>query len=98
MIVVRNTFQLKFGMAKEAKAKIKEGLTYIEAMGVKDNRALMDLSGPFYTLVLENSFESLAAYEKGMTKLSKNKDWQKWYASFCELVLSGSRAIYTVVE
>jgi hypothetical protein len=98
MIVVRNVFQLKFGMAKEAKAKIKEGLDIVVKMGVKDNRACLDVTGPFYTLVLENTFENLGAFEKGLTKLGKDKAWQKWYASFGELVESGHREIYTVVE
>lgn len=98
MIVVRNSFQLKFGMAKEAKARMKEGVEFIEQMGVKGNRVCMDITGPFYTMVLENTFDSLGAYEKGMTKLSKDKAWQKWYVSFCELVVSGHREIYTIVE
>ena len=98
MILVRNSFQLKFGMAKEAKARMKEGLAFIEAMGVKDNRVCLDVTGPFYTLVLENTFDNLGAFEKGMAKLGKDKAWQQWYASLCELVISGHREIYTIVE
>lgn len=98
MILVRNSFQLKFGMAKEAKAKMKEGLAFIEQMGVKDNRVCTDITGQFYTLVLENTFDSLGAYEQGMGALGKNEAWQKWYASFCTLVVSGHREIYTIVE
>jgi len=98
MIVVRNVFQLKFGKAKDAKAKIKEGLEIAIAAGVKDNRACLDVTGPFYTLVFENTFQDLGAFEKGLAKMSKDKTWQKWYAGFSELVESGHREIYTVVE
>jgi len=98
MIVVRNSFQLKFGVAKEAKTRMKEGVAFIEQMGVKDSRICMDITGSFYTMVLENAFDSLAAYETGMAKLGKDEAWQKWYRSFCELVVSGHREVYTVVE
>ena len=98
MILVRNVFQLKFGRAKDAKVKMKEGMRFIEEAGVKDNRVCLDVSGPFYTLVLENTFDSLDAFEKGLAKLGQSKDWQTWYASFGELVESGYREIYTVVK
>jgi len=98
MILVRNSFQLKFGMAKDAKAKMKEGLAFIEEMGVKDNRVCLDVTGPFYTMVLENTFDSLSAFETRMATLGKNEAWQKWYASFSALVVSGHREIYTIVE
>jgi hypothetical protein len=98
MILVRNVFQLEFGKAKDAKVKMKEGLRFIEQMGVKNNRVCLDVSGPFYTLVLENTFDSLDAFEKGLARLGQSKDWQTWYAAFGELVESGHREIYSVVE
>jgi hypothetical protein len=56
MIVVRNVFQLKFGKAKEAVALLKEGLAIQKKAlsGVEfSTRVLTDVTGPFYTLVLE---------------------------------------------
>lgn len=98
MILIRNSFQLKFGKAKEAKAKIKEGVGFLQEMGVKDNRVCLDVTGPFYTLVLENTMESLSDFENRMSKLGDSKAWQQWYASFSELIVSGHREIYTIVE
>jgi hypothetical protein len=98
MIVVRNVFQLKFGTAKEAKALIKEGVEIVKKVGVNNNRACLDVTGPFYTLAFENTFENLGAFEDAQAKLRKDAAWQKWYASFSELLESGHREIYTVVD
>jgi hypothetical protein len=97
MILVRNSFQLKFGTAKEAKASMKEGLEIVTGLGVRDNRACLDVTGPFYTLVLENTFDSLSAFEESMAKMGKDAKWQKWYASFCQFIESGRREIYTII-
>jgi len=97
MILARNSFQMKFGKAKEVKAILKDGLKTLTAPGMVEHRAYMDISGPFYTLVLENTWDSLAAFEKAMAELGNNKEWQAWYAKLIPLVESGHREIYTVV-
>ena len=56
MIVIRNVFRLKFGQAREAVAVAKEGLAIQKRVltGVEhSSRLLTDVTGPFYTLVLE---------------------------------------------
>ena len=98
MILVRNTFQLKFGKAKDATAKMREGLTIMKGEGLKGTRAYTDVSGPFYTLVLELTADSLADYESALSKARNNKDWQNWYASFSQLVESGGREFYSIIE
>jgi hypothetical protein len=98
MILVRNTFQLKFGKAKEAKAMVKDGLAIANAAGIKNNRVCLDITGPFYTFVLENTYDSLSDFESTMSEMTKNAEWQKWYASFIQLVESGHREMYTIVE
>ena len=66
MIVVRNVFQLKFGKAREAVALVKEGLA-IQKKAVTgldfSTRLLTDVTGPFYTLVLELTVPSLSTFE-----------------------------------
>ena len=61
MIVVREIFQIKFGRMKEAKELWKEMLK----MTPTDTkpRVLTDLTGPYYTLVLENTHKDLSAFE-----------------------------------
>ena len=58
MIVIRNVFRLKYGKAREALPLVKEGLAIQKRAitGVEfSTRVLTDVTGSFYTLVLELS-------------------------------------------
>jgi hypothetical protein len=101
MIVVRNVFQLKFGKAREAVALMKEGLAIQKrVMAGTDfsTRVLTDVTGPFYTLVLEMTAPNVAAVESTMPRLFADKDWQANYQKMGALVESGYREIFTIVE
>ncbi len=101
MIVVRNVFQLKFGKAKEAVALLKEGLAIQKKAlsGVEfSTRVLTDVTGPFYTLVLELTVPSLATFESYAPQLFADKDWQANYQKMAPLVESGHREVFSVVE
>lgn len=101
MIVVRNVFQLEFGKAKEAIALMKQGLVLQKrALGDVEfsTRLLTDVSGPFYTLVLEVTVPSLAALEASMPRAFADKEFQANYQKMAALVRSGYREIFTVVE
>lgn len=102
MIVVRDVFQVKFGRSKEAVALWKEGMTMFEKAGVQNQaRLLTDLVGTSYTLVLETSWDSLAAYEAGYKKMMSTgtyEEWRKWYDRFVPLIDSGKREIFNLVE
>src|ERR1700730_13677528 len=66
MVVIRNVFRLKFGKAREAVALFKEGIAIQKRVGAGGNfstRLLTDLTGDFYTVVLEITVPSLAAFE-----------------------------------
>ena len=101
MIVVRNVFQLKFGKAKEAVAVVKEGMAIQRRAlaGVEfSTRVLTDVTGPFYTLVLELTVPNLGAFESFAPRLFGDKDWQANYQKLAPLVKSGYREVFTVVE
>jgi hypothetical protein len=101
MIVVRNVFQLKFGKAREATALLKEGLEIQKKAlsGVEfSTRVLTDVTGPFYTLVLELTVPSLGTFESYAPKLFADKDWQANYQKMSALVDSGYREVFSVVE
>ena len=101
MIIVRNVFQLKFGKAKEAVALMKEGLAIQKRAlaGVDFSaRVLTDVTGPFYTLVLELTAPNLAAFESYTPRLFGDKDWQANYQKMAPLVESGYREVFTIVE
>jgi len=99
MIVVRNIFQLKFGEAKKGVELWKEGMALAKRLGfpAKSSRVLTDLVGQFYTVVFENSFESLADFERAAKSVMSQAEWQTWYAKISAITESGHREILNVV-
>jgi hypothetical protein len=99
MIVIRNVFQLKFGKAREAVALMKEGIVLQKKLAPEFSpRLLTDVTGEFYTLVLEHTARDLAAFEAAAPKLMKNSEWEANYQKFVPLVRSGRREVFTIVE
>ena len=101
MIVIRNVFRLKFGKTREAVALLKEGIAIQKrVLGDKDfsTRLLTDVTGPFYTLVLELTAPSLATFEAAGPRMFGDKDWQANYQKVSPLVESGYREVFTIVE
>jgi NIPSNAP len=99
MIVVRNVFRLKFGKAKDALALWKEGRQIAQRVGQSGSmRAMTDLVGPFYTLVMEEEYPSLADMERELKSEIGADEWKVWYQKFVPLVESGYREVFTLVE
>jgi hypothetical protein len=98
MILVRDIFQLKFGKAKDAKVLIKEMSELDKKFGNQASRILTDLTGPYYTLVMESVHESLTAYEQSMKNSMGAEEFGRWYQKFVLLVESGKREIFTILE
>jgi hypothetical protein len=100
MILVRNVFRLKFGKAKDGVAALKEGMALSKKLGGTElsYRILTDLTGPFYTVVLELTHADLAASEAAGRKIMSNPEWQANYQKFAALVESGHREIFTIVD
>jgi hypothetical protein len=100
MIVIRNVFQLKYGKAKEAVALMKEALPIQKKAlaGVDFSaRVLTDVTGPFYTLVLELTVPNLATFESNTPRLFADKDVQANMQKMAGLVESGYREVYSIV-
>jgi hypothetical protein len=97
MILVRNIFQLKFGKSRDAIALWTEGVKALQKSGINGTRLLTDTTGPFYTLVLENTYDSLAGYEASMKNGTSSDEWRDFYQKFVALVDSGRREIFTIV-
>ena|ERR1041385_4255978 len=99
MLVVRNVFQLKFGKAKEGVALMKEAIAIQKRIGVDvSQRILTDLTGPFYTMVLELTVPNLSALEQMMPRVMGDKDFQANYQKMAQIVDRGYREIFTVAE
>ena len=99
MVVVRNVFRLKFGKARDAQEAMKSLLAINRrATTASQMRVLTDLTGPFYTLVLELTFPTLSAVEQGESAAMTDPAWKDAYAKFVPNVESGFREIFRVVE
>ncbi len=98
MILVREQFQVKFGRMKEALGLVKEVGKIMNLPGHQIGRVCTDLTGPFYTLVFESTFNSVGDFDKREGDVTKNKEWKDWYAKFMPLIESGRREIFTIVE
>jgi len=99
MIVIRNVFRLKFGKARDGVALVKESVAIQKKGGVAfAHRILTDLTGPFYTIVLELTVPNLAAFEAELPRVMSDKAFQANYQKLVELVDSGYREIFTVIE
>ncbi len=97
MIVVRDIFQLHFGKAREATELFRQGREHLASIGYPVNRILVDVTGEYYTLVMESHFATLAAFEQA-EGASGSEAWKEIYARIVPLVRSGRREIFREVE
>jgi hypothetical protein len=98
MVVVRNVFRLKFGQAKAALALWNEGRGIIVRANPNSTpRVLTDLVGPSYTIVFEDTYQSLSAFEQAAAKVMGTDEWRAWYQKFVPLVDSGYREVFNIV-
>jgi len=101
MIVVRDIFQIKFGQSKEASTLWKQGIAIAKKtpFGSGNIRILTDLAGPpYYTLILESSFDSVSQWEKSSEAVRANAEWKAWYPKVAALTEHGRREILSVIE
>ena len=101
MILVRNVFRLKYGQARPALAVFKEAQPLFAKLSQATNvRAMTDLTGPAYTLVSEETYPSLAAWESDTQQVLKEHgaEFRAWFQKFMPFVESGSREVFTIIE
>jgi hypothetical protein len=93
MYIVRDVFQLRFGVYKEAKALLDEAYSKGLLPDAKSARVLSDFTGDIYRLIFEEGHDSLAEYEKSLTESMGKTEWKKWYEKFKQHVQSSHREI-----
>ena len=100
MIVVRNIFRLKFGQAKQATDAWKRAIPLLgEHTPLAKPRLLTDLAGaPYYTLVVETTHESLAAFEQMHKSARDSDEWKSIYKDIAASTEEGRREIFTIVQ
>ena len=59
---------------------------------------MTDLSGPFFTVVTEDEVENLAAWEASIQEAMNHAEFGEWFGRMTELVESGRREFYNLVE
>jgi len=97
MIIIRDIFQLRFGEAKEAIPLLKQGAAALKEAGYPVDRILADVTGEYYTLVMESRFESLSQYERAAASIRDLDAWQRAYRGFVPLVRAGRREVFREV-
>jgi hypothetical protein len=96
MIIERNVFQAKYGKGDEFVAILKEiRKTGVQFLG-RNPRLLTDRSGPFFTIVTESEWESLAEWEKSFSQGFSDPKVASLFARSIELVESGRREFYNL--
>jgi hypothetical protein len=98
MILVRDEFQCKLGVAHQVVERIKAQSDLLHSQNViKRARILTDLSGRFDTVIFEAEIDSIDAYFEMMRAAFANPDIQARSAALGEMPQeSGSRAFYTI--
>lgn len=97
MILVRDIFQLKFGKAREAMDLWKESVSQMKQMGRLPDRLLTDLTGEYYTLIMETTYNNMAEFETAMHETLGSDEWRQTYRKFADLVNSGRREIFNII-
>jgi hypothetical protein len=101
MILVRDIFQAKFGKVDELVALMKEmveGAPEGTPEAFRNARLLTDVSGPFFTAVIETEFESVGEWEAAWTKLMSMQGPADANDRMNELVRSGRREFYRIAR
>jgi hypothetical protein len=94
MIVVRNVFVAKPGMASKLAAQIKDAMTVAE--GTFKARVLTDLTGDFNRVILEHEGENLGEFEARMREYESNPALREKMKGYTDLYITGSREILQV--
>jgi hypothetical protein len=99
MVLVRDVFQCKFGQGGEVVGFLKtlfESQVNNAGYGISDVRILTDISGPYYTVVVELEMESVDAHQKLLHDSFAQADMTEGFARLAQAVDSGHRTYYNV--
>ncbi len=95
MIVIREVFHAKPGMASQMVKYFKEQMSEA-GMGPGKSRILTDMTGSFNKVVIESEYESLAAFEKEMQEYMKTAQTRGSTSKHVDMYTKGKREVYRV--
>lgn len=93
MIVVRNCFVAKPGMASKLAAQFKEAAV---AAKMAKYRVLTDLTGDFNRVILEYDAENVGEFEARMKDYATNEAFRAAMKGYTDLYITGSREILQI--
>ena len=99
MLLVREVFHAKYGRGDELVALFKEMEQHMPSD--PSARRMVDASGRFFTVVLESTVESFAAWEASFAEMMAGEmspELREVMDRSNDLIESGSREFYTIVE
>jgi len=94
MIVVRNSFIAKPGLAGKLASHLKEMATIGK---LRNFRVLTDVTGDFNHVVMEHEVESAAEFEETFQRYSTDPAIREKAKGYTDLWLTGSRELYRIV-
>jgi hypothetical protein len=99
MFVIREVLSCKPGRVGDLTKRFKVVSSAIERMGHKPLRLLTDLSGePFWTLIVESETESVEAFLDIEASIMEDDEVRKAMTGYHDLLRSGRREIYRLVD
>ena len=93
MIVVRNSFIAKPGLAGKLAAQLKE---MAKLGNLRNPRVLTDLTGDFNHVVMEHEVESASAFEELMQKYASDPQIREIAKGYTELWITGRRELFRI--
>ncbi len=98
MILVRDVLKIAPDTMKEAKKLARENRELSRKQGFPEMLLMTDMTGNYYTLVMEVRFDNLSHYEESMKRVTGSKEWQKWYPKLRKCIRGGQREIYSIID
>lgn len=95
MIVVRNCFVAKPGLASKLAAQMKEAATAMP--GSVRYRVMTDLTGDFNRVILEYEAENVGEFETRMQQYANDTAFRDKMKGYTDLYVTGSREILRIV-
>lgn len=94
MLLVRNVFRAKYGMGS---ALVEHLVSILDIWsGGQNFRVLSDASGPFFTIIAESTYESMAAFEEDQKREYSLPEFGPWFEKMIPLVESGHREFWNI--
>jgi len=94
MIIIRNCFVAKPGMASKLAAQLKEAAS---AQNITGYRVLTDLTGDFNRVVLEYDAQNVGEFEARMKEYATNQAFRDKMKGYTDLYATGYREIMQVM-